>query len=74
MLVGKKQVQDATCVSEAVRREERRTDRVVSGALVSARGTTPSTAGESTYKVYLITDTVQNVTVKMDDFFAMHAR
>jgi hypothetical protein len=31
-------------------------------------------AGESTYNVYLITDTVQNVTVKMDDLFATHAR
>ena len=31
-------------------------------------------AGESAYNVYLITDTVQNVTAKMDNLFAMHVR
>jgi hypothetical protein len=31
-------------------------------------------AGESTYNVYLITDTLQNVTARMDDLFQMGAR
>jgi hypothetical protein len=31
-------------------------------------------AGESTYNVYLITDSVQNVTARMDDLFQMGAR
>jgi len=31
-------------------------------------------AGESTYNVYLITDSVQNVTARMDDLFQMGVR
>jgi hypothetical protein len=39
---------------------------------VSGNGTVP--AGETTYNVYLITDSVQNVTARMDDLFRMGVR
>ena len=31
-------------------------------------------AGESTYNVYIITDTLQNVTARMDDLYALGVR